>query len=34
MHCNYFSGGIYVEKTFEQRYLDYRNSQRVREGVW
>ena len=34
MHCSYFSGRIYVEKTSEQRYLDYHNSQETREGVW
>ena len=34
MHCSYFSGRIYVEKTSEQYYLSYRNSQRAREGVW
>ena len=34
MHCSYFSGHIYVEKTFEQWYLGYHNSQRTREGVW
>ena len=34
MHCSYFSGRIYVEKTSKQYYLGYRNSQRAREGVW
>ena len=34
MHCSYFSGRIYVEKTFEQYYLGYHNSQKTREGVW
>ena len=34
MYCIYFFGLIYVEKIFEQCYLGYRNSQRVREGVW
>ena len=34
MHNSYFIGRIYVEKTSEQYYLDYRNSQRVREGGW
>ena len=34
MPNSYFIGRIYVEKTFEQCYLGYRNSQRVREGGW
>ena len=35
MHNSYFTGRIYVEKTSEQCYLGYRNSQRVREdGRW
>ena len=34
MHNNYFTGRIYVDKTFEQCYLGYRNSQRAREGGW
>ena len=34
MYYNCFSGHIYVEKTFEQYYLGYHNSQEVREGVW
>ena len=34
MHYNYFSGRIYVEKTFEQYYLGYHNSQKTRESVW
>ena len=34
MYYNYFTGHIYVEKTFEQCYLGYRNSQRARKGVW
>ena len=34
MHNSYFTGRIYVEKTSEQYYLGYRNSQRVREGGW
>ena len=34
MHNNYFTGRIYVEKTSEQCYLGYRNSQRAREGGW
>ena len=34
MHNSYFIGHIYVEKTFEQCYLGYHNSQRVREGDW
>ena len=33
MHCNYFSDRIYVEKTSEQCYLSYRNSE-SREGGW
>ena len=34
MHDNYFSGRIYVEKTSEQCYLGYRNSQKAKKGVW
>ena len=34
MHNSYFSGGIYVEKTSEQCYLGYFNSQRARKGGW
>ena len=34
MHCSYFSGRIYVEKTHEQYCFDYHNSQKAREGVW
>ena len=34
MHNSYFSGRIYVEKTSEQCYLNYYNSQEAREGVW
>ena len=34
MHCSYFSGRIYVEKTSEQRYLSYHNSQETRKDVW
>ena len=34
MHCSHLSGRIYVEKTSEQRYLGYYNSQETREGVW
>ena len=34
MHNSYFAGRIYVEKTSEQCYLGYRNSQRARKGVW
>ena len=34
MHCNYFPGRIYVEKTSKQYCLGYRNSQKTREGVW
>ena len=34
MHNSYFIGRIYVEKTSEQYYLGYRNSQRAREGGW
>ena len=34
MHCSYFSGRIYVEKTSEQYYLNYYNSQKTKEGVW
>ena len=34
MHCNYFSSRIYVEKTSEQCYLSYHNSQETKEDVW
>ena len=34
MHCIYFFGRIYVEKTFEQCYLRYHNSEKVKEEVW
>ena len=34
MHYNYFSDRIYVEKTSEQYYIGYHNSQKTREGVW
>ena len=34
MHCIYFSGHIYVEKTLEQCYIGYHNSQKAKEGVW
>ena len=34
MHCNYFSGRIYVEKTSEQCCLGYHNLQKAKEGVW
>ena len=34
MHNSYFTCHIYVEKTSEQCYLGYRNSQRAREGGW
>ena len=34
MYNSYFTGRIYVEKTSEQYYLGYRNSQRAREGGW
>ena len=34
MHCSYFSGRIYVKKTFEQYCLGYHNSQGTREGIW
>ena len=34
MHCSYFFDRIYMEKTFEQRYLGYHNSQETKEGVW
>ena len=34
MHCNYFSGRIYVEKTSKQGYLGNHNSQETRKGVW
>ena len=32
MHNSYFTGRIYVEKTFKQCYFGYHNSQRSREG--
>ena len=34
MHNSYFTGRIFVEKTSEQCYLGYRNSQKVRESGW
>ena len=34
MHYSYFSGRIYVEKTFEQYCLGYHNLQKAKEGVW
>ena len=34
MHYSYFSGRINVEKTLEQCYLGYHNSQRTERGVW
>ena len=34
MHCSYFSDRIYVKKTSEEYCLDYRNSQKAKEGVW
>ena len=34
MHYSYFPGRIKVEKTPEQCYLGYRNSQRTERGVW
>ena len=34
MHYSYFSNHIYVEKTSEQYYLGYHNSQKTRECVW
>ena len=34
MHNSYFIGRIYVEKTSEQCYLGFRNSQRATEGGW
>ena len=34
MHCSYFYGRIYVEKTSEQYYPGYHNSQEARKGVW
>ena len=34
MNYIYFSGRIYVEKTFEQCYLGERNSQKAKEDVW
>ena len=33
MNCSYFYGCIYVEKTSEQYYLGYHNSQKTKEGV-
>ena len=34
MHCSYFSGRIYVEKTSKQYYLSYYNSQKTKDSVW
>ena len=34
MHNSYFIDRIYVEKTSEQCYLGYRDSQSAREGGW
>ena len=34
MHYSCFSGRIYVEETSEQYYLNYRNSQKDKEGTW
>ena len=34
MHCNNFSGRIYVEKTPEQYSLNHHCSQRAREDAW
>ena len=34
MYYNYFSGCIYKEKTSEQHYPGYHNSQETIEGVW
>ena len=34
MHYSCFSGCIYVEKTSEQYYFGYRNSQKAKEGIW
>ena len=34
MYYSYFSGHIYVDKTFEQRCLGYHNSQKAKVGVW
>ena len=33
MHDSYFSDRIYMEKTSKQYCLDYRNSQKAKEGV-
>ena len=33
MHGSYFSDRIYIEKTSKQYCLDYRNSQKAKEGV-
>ena len=33
MHCSYYSGCIYVEKTSKQCYLGYHNSQKAERGV-
>ena len=32
MHCSYFSGRIYVERTIEQCNLGYHNTQKAEEG--
>ena len=34
MHYNYFSGRIYVKKTFKQCCIGERNSHDAKEGVW
>ena len=34
MHCNNFSGRIYVEKTLEQCNLNHHRSQKARENAW
>ena len=33
MHYNCFFGHIYVEKTFEQYYLGYHNSQKAKKYI-
>ena len=34
MHCNNFSGRIYVEKTSKQCYLNHYHSRRAKEEAW
>ena len=34
MHNSYFTSRIYVEKTYEQYYIGYHNSQSAKESDW